>query len=144
MTCMRIPLDVLDGEINLTATVRAPHVCGSVNFMTDTGSNTSFIGSVDMQKLGISQRRLQFSDKIFWGDAPFRLGKLRKVALWVKTADHTVYVFHLPFIFVSPDFIHTKEGNISPNLLGLDFLRAQKLQFCFDGVSNSAYFETSK
>ena len=133
----------MDEEIALTATIRAPRIFGSVNFMIDTGSATSFIGGIDVQRLGIPVGRLQFhaEDKIFWGDSPFRLGKLRKVEIWVKTEDDKLHIFHLPFLFVSPDFIHTKEGRISPNLLGLDFLRNEKLRFCFEGKSNAACLE---
>jgi hypothetical protein len=141
---MRIPLNVLDDEITLAATVRAPRIVGSINFLVDTGSATSFIGGIDTRRFGIPFKKMNFrdEDRIFWGDSPFRLAKLRHIELWTKTSENRLHIFRLPFLYVSPDFIHTKEGDVSPNVLGLDFLRFQKLSFCFQGIQNLAFMET--
>ena len=140
---MKIPLTVLDEEITLTAMVRAPRISGAMNFLIDTGSDASFIGGIDMRRLEIQRNRLRFreEDTIFWGNSPFRLGKLRNVELWVKAENEKLHVFHLPYLYVSPDFIHTREGQVSPNILGLGFMRTEKLTFCFDGQTNTAVLE---
>ncbi len=138
---MKIPLLVTDSALILSARVNAPHLTGIVDFILDTGSQSSMIGGISSRKLGITFNTINLKDELWWGDFKFRIGKLSNVSIWIKSEHNELKTLNLPYMNVSPDFIKTKDGIQSPNIIGLDFLRINKTKLVFDGVENESYLE---
>jgi len=149
---MQIQLNVDEESIWFTVTILAPHITGRLNFTVDTGSPDTFIGSIDKDRLRIPIKRFYDEDEIHWGETPFKMGRLYDVKLLVvgkEDGKEKIKTFKLEYIGVTQDYIiDTDEKGrpikISPTLLGLDFIRKQKMILKFDGKNNKAYLENSE
>ncbi len=129
----------------VTSRVILPRIAKPLTFIVDTGSPKSFIGAIDAKKWEIpfTTKRPEI---IYWGDKEFKLQLLRNVQLWlVGEEDGQEKIKYMkkpsPKLYVTHDYVHEEKGDISPNVLGIDFLFNNGFRLVIDGKSRTAWLE---
>lgn len=147
---MKIPLRITDIGIELPSVISSPQYrLGFVrtSFIVDTGSPQTFISEGDALRLNLPLNKLKFREHMRMAGSVFEVLEMRNVGLYVKTDEERSEKIELPYIGVARG---TKKDSKSiqiaqsfPNILGIDFLKQNKLALYFNPSKNIAYLEKS-
>ena len=118
----------------------SPHIFGFVKAVIDTGSPTTILGGSDVQRMRISQvqmQRLQGEEReVNLGGAQLKTRILPRATLSIGNKINITLPVQVP--------VKVLKGVPPPTIVGVDFLLAAKVKFCFDPYKKEAYLETSE
>ena|SRR3989344_2491894 len=146
---MKFPLSILNDRILLPVLFDAPSYrirLKRISFCLDTGSPTTYIDSGTAQIIKIPFNKLNVDEAVVrLGGIKFSSLLIKNTNIKVKNDQDSLYTFNLPEIKVLTPTSNTQEAkNIAystPSILGLDFLRENKLKFFCDVANDIAYLE---
>ena len=146
---MKFPLSILNDRILLPVLFDAPSYrirLKRISFCLDTGSPTTYIDSGTAQIIKIPFNKLNVDEAVVrLGGIKFSSLLMKNTNIKVKNDQDSLYTFNLPEIKVLTPTSNTQEAkNIAystPSILGLDFLRENKLKFFCDVANDIAYLE---
>lgn len=152
---MRIPLEILETKLQVNSVFRCGGIrcSGQVTFIVDTGSPLTLLSEGDALKLKIPIRSLGAPPDeklhIYMGGSVSALKMISKrLTLGFVTDKDQIEYIELPNICVAVgtkrDEKHKRLSQGAPSILGLDFLKEQKLLLHVDPTKESAYFEKSE
>jgi len=142
----RIPLQIVEGRLVLATVIE----CKSLRiqrqfleFIIDTGSPDSYISEKDALKLHIPTKDKPSSGYVDFGGSRYKVIKLPEFIFYVlkenATAELKLSLKTLKSEKTSPEKI--KMSQVAPSILGLDFLKSQKLSLHVFMNENLAYLE---
>jgi len=146
---MKFLLSILNDRILLPVLFDAPSYrirLKRISFCLDTGSPTTYIDSGTAQIIKIPFNKLNVDEAVIrLGGIKFSSLLMKNTNIKVKNDQDSLYTFNLPEIKVLTPTSNTQEAkNIAystPSILGLDFLRENKLKFFCDVANDIAYLE---
>jgi len=146
---MKFPLSILNDRILLPVLFDAPSYrirLKRISFCVDTGSPTTYIDSGTAQIIGIPLNKLKEDEPVVrLGGIKFSSLLMKKVSIKAKNDQSSIYTFDLPKIRVLNPTKTTQEAkniaNSTPPILGLDFLKENKLKLFCDISNDIAYLE---
>jgi len=146
---MKFLLSILNDRILLPVLFDAPSYrirLKRISFCLDTGSPTTYIDSGTAQIIKIPFNKLNVDEAVVrLGGIKFSSLLIKNTNIKVKNDQDSLYTFNLPEIKVLTPTSNTQEAkNIAystPSILGLDFLRENKLKFFCDVANDIAYLE---
>ena len=146
---MKFLLSILNDRILLPVLFDAPSYrirLKRISFCLDTGSPTTYIDSGTAQIIKIPFNKLNVDEAVVrLGGIKFSSLLMKNTNIKVKNDQDSLYTFNLPEIKVLTPTSNTQEAkNIAystPSILGLDFLRENKLKFFCDVANDIAYLE---
>ena len=147
---IRIPLQISEGRLILTCVVR----CESLriyqpklmNFVIDTGSPDSYLSGKDVKVLQVPLKDRISSGEVDFGGSRFKHISIPKIKMYLlKEGKQEEYV-ELDVDLKALKTIRTSERNIQvaeslPSILGMDFLRDQKLSLHVVLTEDLAYLQ---
>ncbi len=141
----RIPLQIVEGRLVLTAVIECKKLRIQrqfLDFVVDTGSPESYIAEKDSLKLQIPTDR-EHTGHVDFGGSRYSIIKLPEFIFYVLKGDEPVqlniFINALKSSKTSPEKI--KISQALPSILGLDFLKNQKLSLHAYMTENLAYLE---
>ena len=145
----RIPLVFEDqiwvmGSIVISGIHSAPAI---VRFAVDTGSPYTILSLNECRRLNIPQAILQQDRQLkLGGTTHYRMLINRKTSLLLRAEDQRIQTFAYDYGIIFP--VAQTRASIAnalslPSLLGLDFLKDNKLRFVCDAAEGIAYLETA-
>jgi len=146
---MKFPLSILNDRIILPVLFDAPSYrirLKRISFCVDTGSPNTYIDNGTAQIIGIPFNKLKIDEvAVRLGGIKFSSLLMTNTSFKVKNDQDSLYTFKLPEIKVlSPTKATQEAKNIAystPSILGLDFLRENKLKLFCDLANDIAYLE---
>ncbi len=144
----RISLKIIDDRFFLyaVATSRSARVRNElVSFVIDTGSNISFLSNKDVLKMQASLPEHN-DGEIDFGGSRFKKARLPKINIHVlkegKSREYFTFKTTLYGLKTTKESEKKKEIALElPSVLGVDFLREQKLSLHYISTENMAYLE---
>ena len=141
---MKIPIKVeffaggLRPLSTFTIKSETPHLFGFVKAIIDTGSPITILGGSDVQRMRISQVQMQKftgeEKEVNLGGAQLKTRILQEAKLSVGDKIAVTIPVQVP--------VKILKGVPPPTIIGVDFLLAAKVKFCFDPSRKEAYLET--
>ncbi len=146
----RIPLQIREGRIVLTAVIKSKSLRihnQIADFVVDTGSPNSYLSNKEVIKLQIPFKGQASEGEIDFGGSRFRKVSLPKVKMYLLGEDKqknnyvtlNVSLSALKTTKSSERKIQTAQ--MLPSILGLDFLREQKLSLHVILTEEMAFLE---
>ena len=146
----RIPLQIIEGRLVLLAAVECPSLRVRrqlIEFVIDTGSPESYIGQKDSTKLQIPVKDRREVGIIAFGGSKYKKIKLPSFTFYLLKQDNQkndyllfeVNLYVLKTAKISPQKVQAADA--LPSILGLDFLREQKLSLHVILTENMAYLQ---
>ena len=143
---MKIPLEVYYFAGGLRAMARfllqskEPHIFAPIEAIVDTGSPTTILGMLDIERMRISPLQLKKlesrKEPISYGGGEVETKILQEAKL--KFGEHFECIMPVQII------VEKIDGRSQPTILGVDFLANNKLKFIFNPIKKEAYFESSE
>lgn len=142
---VKIFLDVCDYANGLRAIVTFFVKCdeiklklGIVKFIVDSGSPETILGLDDIKRLRISMNKIQTLESrkfpVSYGGANLKMKILNNMVFKITNFEKLKSVL-VPTELGNSEIAH-------PSILGVDFLKENKLKFVFNPSKKEAYFET--
>ena len=146
----RIPLQIIEGRLVLLAVVECPRLRvrrQSIEFVIDTGSSESYIGQRDSTKLQIPVKDKRDNGIIAFGGSQYKKIKIPSFTFYILKQDNQkndyltlkVDMYTLKTSKTSQEKIQAADA--LPSILGLDFLKNQKLSLHVILTEDLAYLE---
>ena len=146
----RIPLQISAGRLILTCVIK----CESLriyqpklmNFVIDTGSPDSYLSGKDVKVLQIPLKNRSSSGDVDFGGSRFKQVSIPKIKMYLlKEGKEEDYV-ELDVVLKALKTTKTSEKNVQvadslPSILGLDFLKSQKLSLHVLLAEEMAYLQ---
>ena len=147
----RIPLQIVGDRLILTAVVECPSLRihkQIMEFVVDTGSPDSYLSNKDVMKLQIPVRNRSVKGIVDFGGSRFQQVELPKFNMYLLKED----IQNKSYIELKISLLALKTTKISeekiqvayslPSILGLDFLKEQKLSLHVILTENIAYLQS--
>ena len=147
----RIPLQVVEGRLVLTSVIesaklRIPRQI--MEFVLDTGSQNSYLGYLDVRRLQISTSDKSSDKEINFGGSRFKQIPIPKLKMHLLTDDKsTALSLDVQISALKTTKTSTKNIQIAeqlPSILGMDFLKEQKLSLHVILSEDLAYLECNE
>lgn len=145
----RIPLQIIEGRLVLTAVIECKRLRvlhQIMRFVIDTGSSDSFLSDKELRRLQIPINGKQMQGLVNVGGSTFSQILLPKFKMHLLKEDkNTSLKLDVSFSALKTTKISEKKVQTAqtlPPILGLDFLREQKLSLHVILTENLAYLET--
>ena len=143
----RIPLQVVEGRLVLTSVIESAKLRipkQIMEFIIDTGSQNSYLSYLDVLRLHISTDKS--SDKeVDFGGSRFKQIPIPKLKMHLLTDDKSTTIsLDIQINALKTTKTSSKKINIAeqlPSILGIDFLKEQKLSLHVILSENLAYLE---
>jgi len=135
-------------RVRLNLISRQPHSYGNIIAVVDTGSPKTVISARDASLLKISvDKSAKSSPLIGFGRGTIPARQISQFKFLIKSADNQIKSLEMPTDIV--DIIalntlgrdHVIQAYQIPTIIGLDFLRVNKLKLVIDFEGDSAYLE---
>lgn len=145
----RIPLIFDNDALWLNALIQSPRAkypTQRILFLIDTGCTESFICPVDVKRLQIPLKDRKFDSSVEIGGSKYREAKLDSA--WIHVlAENKETPLRLkvePYVLKTSRISKKKLASALsiPSILGLDFLKSQKISLHVYMHKNKAYLET--
>ncbi|MBI2576086.1 hypothetical protein HYV84_02645 [Candidatus Woesearchaeota archaeon] len=144
----RIPLKFIDGRIILTSIVECPHLrirrC-PIEFVLDTGSTDSLLGASETTRLQIPVTSLRRKEDIPLGGSVFERPDLPEFVVHVLDEDGPLMTLNQKFSALKLSKVSKKKKELAsalPSILGIDFLKNNKLSLHFFPAEEIVYLES--
>ncbi|MBI2138260.1 hypothetical protein HYU13_01605 [Candidatus Woesearchaeota archaeon] len=143
----RIPLKFIDGRIILTSIIECPHLRirkYPIEFVLDTGSTDSLLSTLETTRLQIPVTSLKRKEDIPIGGSVFEQLDLPEFIIHVLDEGGSLLTLNqnLSALRLSKVSYKKKEFvSALPSILGIDFLRRNKLSLHFFPAEDIAYLE---
>lgn len=115
-----------------------PHIFGFVNAIIDTGSPTTILGGVDIQRMRVSQIQMKEligeEKEVNLGGAQMKTRILPEASIKIGSYIEIKIPVQVP--------VKITKGTPPPTIIGVDFLLVGKLKFFFNPSAKEAYLET--
>ena len=143
----RIPLTVKD-KIRVVSLISCEKLrirMRPISFVVDTGSSESYLSLIDISKLQISLGHREATGKIKFGGSTYNTIPLPKFTFYILKEDKSllkkqdITLFALQPITTSPTKLQFSQT--LPSILGLDFLRNQKMSLHVILTEDMAYLQ---
>lgn len=145
---MRINARIFNDQLEVGAFVRVPNLRARpeiVDFVIDTGSNRSFIGFHDCAILNLPAGKTKFLEHMRIGGSVFALHSLPQITLAFHTAEGNIEKIPAEnFSIAVPtkkSKAMTNEALQLPSILGIDFLREQRMALYANPAENEAFLQ---
>ncbi len=146
----RIPLQVVEDRLVITAVVECRHLRVRrqvMRFVIDTGSSDSFLSANDVKRLQIPVKGRTSQGVVDFGGSRFDRISLPKFTLFLLKEDNQkndylsfmISLSALKITKVSPGKVLIAE--MLPSILGMDFLKEQKLSLHIFASEGLAFLE---
>ena len=146
----RIPLQINEGRLVLKSLVECPKIRVPKHFMdfvVDTGSQNSFLSSKDASKMQIPLKNRPIQGEIDFGGSRYNQVLLPKFKMYLLKEDNTKKDYiTLQVSLTALKTTKTSEKKMQvaymlPSILGMDFLKNQKLSLYLNLTENIAYLQ---
>lgn len=146
----RIPLQIIEGRLVLTSVVeckslRLPRQL--MEFVIDTGSSDSYLNDKDVRRFQIPVKGRETSGEVDFGGSRFKQILLPRITMYLLREDNEKKdYFTLEVSLYALQTTKTSEKKQQtaqrlPSILGLDFLKKQKLSLYVNLTENIAYLQ---
>ena len=144
----RIYLQIIEGRLILIAIIECESLRISkqiVQFVVDTGSSDSFLSELDVKRLKIPIKDKEVKNEIDFGGSRFKQVSLPKINLYLLKENKETDLFKINLSALKTTKLSEKKIQIAQTLssiLGIDFLKEQKLSLHIILSENLAYLES--
>ncbi len=145
---MRVPIQIINEQLQVTSVlnVKGHHAkLGIITFVVDTGSNVSTLGYGDMAKISLPESSLPFKEHTHIGGQTLKLHEITNAFLAFQDSEGQLQRFKIiPFYAAMPSKTSDAARNVAkqiPSIIGLDFLKTNKLALHCNPSKDEAYFE---
>ena len=112
-----------------------------IKFIIDTGSPYTFIGKDDAARQTRLLQNLAVRNQAFMGGGKINIMNIPgPLTITLKQEDEQTFSMNLPYFGYS-DKMATKGLNVSPSIIGMDFLKEQDFKLFVDMKNKVAYLE---
>ncbi len=147
----RVPLQIVEGRLVLTAVVECPKLRihkQIMEFVIDTGSQNSYFGHKDVMKLQIPLSERPSKGEVDVGGSRFKEIGLPKIKFHILAEDKLSIIS----LDVEINALRTTKTSMQkiqiaqalPSIIGMNFLKEQKLSLHVIPTENIAYLECDK
>ena len=147
----RIPLQIVKGSLVLNTLLE----CSSlrvrrqlIRFVVDTGSSDSYLSYKEVKKLQIPIKERPFRGEVDVGGSRFKVVKLPKFTMYLlKDGSNNYITLKVSLSALKTTKVSEKKVEIAetlPCILGLDFLKEQKLSLHVVLTEDLAYLQCEK
>lgn len=145
----RIPLQVIEGRLVLTAVIECKSLRVQrqlMDFVIDTGSPSSYLSDKDARRLQIPIRNKISEEEVDFGGSRFKQVSLPKVTIYLlkEGTDKGYSEFQVSLSALKTTKTSMKKIQVAqtlPSILGIDFLKEQKLSLHVILTEDLAYLE---
>ena len=143
----RIPLQYIEDRLYLTTLIYAPRyrvLYKPVQFAVDTGSPNSFFSQAEVKKFNIPMKALKDEGYLFFGGSKHRVKTASSIQLFVINDQHQKKEFIQDIGAIETTKKTVKNIQIAetlPSVIGMDFLKQQKLSLHVYPSEKIAYLE---
>jgi hypothetical protein len=146
----RIPLQIVEGRLQLAAVIecRALRVAKQfMEFVMDTGSPFSYLSDKDVRRLQISIKDRPAKENVDFGGSRFKQVSLPELKMYLleegkETKNYTTLNMRLSALKTTKcSEKKIQAAQMLPSILGLDFLKEQKLSLHVILTEDMAYLE---
>ncbi len=145
----RISLQIVEGRLVLTSVIECPSLRihkQLMDFVIDTGSSTSYLSDKDVRKLQIPIKDREINEEVDFGGSRFKQISLPKITIYLLKEDRTKGYLTFSVSLSALKTTKMSERKIQsaqmlPSILGLDFLKEQKLSLHVILKEDLAYLE---
>lgn len=148
----RIPLQIVEGRLVVTTVIE----CSSLriqrqimDFVIDTGSPDSYLSDKDVRRMQIPMRDTPSIGEVDFGGSRFKQIRLPKIKMYFLQGDIKKGYYELEASLLALKTTKMSEEKIQraqvlPSILGLDFLREQKISLHVILIENLAYLQVEE
>jgi len=143
----RIPLQIIEGRLLLTSVIE----CSSLriprqimDFIIDTGSTDSYLGDKDVRRLQISMKNKSNIGEVDVGGSRFKQIYLPKITMYLLKNTKEFHTLSVKLSALKTTKMSEKKIQMAqtlPSILGLDFLKDQKISLHVILTENLAYLQ---
>ncbi len=146
----RIPLQVVEGRLVLLALIECPSLRihrQVMRFVIDTGSSDSYVGDRDVKRLQIATKGKISKGEIEFGGSRFQQISIPKFTMHLlkeDKQDNECMTLHVTLSALKTTKSSPRKIQIAqtlPSILGLDFLREQRLSLHVILTENIVYLQ---
>ena len=148
----RIPLQIVEGRLVLTAVIecRSLRIPKQImDFVIDTGSVNSYLSNKDVKRLQIPIKDKPAKEDVDFGGSRFKQISLSGITIYLLKEDKEKGCLTLNVSLSALKTTKCSERKVViaqtlPSILGLDFLKEQKISLHVIPTENLAYLEFEK
>ena len=146
----RIPLEIVEGKLVMNSMIE----CRSLRvrhrfmrFVIDTGSSDSYLSDLDVKRLQIPIKDRRPIGDVNFGGSTFKQVPLPKFKIYLLMEDNDkndYLTFDVPLTALKTTKMAEKKRKVTetlPSILGMDFLREQKLSLHVILTEDLAYLQ---
>ncbi len=145
----RIPLQIIEGRLVLTAVIECKRLRVQrqlMAFVIDTGSPNSYLSDKDVKRLQIPIKDSLSKEEVDFGGSRFKQISLPKITMYLlKEGAEKGYVeFQVSLSALKTTKTSIEKIQIAqtlPSIIGIDFLKEQRLSLHVILMENLAYLE---
>ena len=148
----RIVVQIIDGRLVLPAVINSPSLRITnklIEFVIDTGSQESYLSDKEIRKFQISISDRPIGGQVNFGGSTYNYVKIPMVSLYLLQEDkekgyHTFNINLSALITTKLAEKKVQMAQALPSILGMDFLRDQKIALHVIMAENLAYLEVEE
>ena len=143
----RIPLQIVEGRLVLTSVIE----CFSLRirrqimeFVIDTGSPDSYLSDKEVRRLQIPIKDVPSSGEVDFGGSRFYQISIPKITMYLLKEDKGYHTLNISLSALKTTKMSEQKIQMAqtlPSILGLDFLKEQKISLHVILTENLAYLE---
>lgn len=146
----RIPLQIIEGRLILTSVIECKNLRipkQFMDFVIDTGSPDSYLSDKDVRRLQVPIKDKTSEGEVDLGGSRFKKISLPKITMYLlkenqeKKEHHTLEISLSALKTTKMSEKKIQMAQMLPSLLGLDFLKEQKISLHVILTENLAYLE---
>lgn len=148
----RVPLQVIEGRLVLTSVIECPSLRiprQIIDFVIDTGSSDSYLSDKDVRRLQIPIKNRASKGEVDFGGSRYKKISLPEITLYLLKEDKEegYHTLKIRLSALKTTKISERKVIIAqalPSILGLDFLKEQKISLHVILNEDLAYLEFEK
>ena len=145
----RIPLHIVEGRLVLTSVIECPSLRirkQLMEFVIDTGSPDSYLSDRDVRRLQVPLKGGKIKGEVDFGGSRFKQIKLPKITMYLLKEDPEkgYYTLRITLSALRTTKCSQRKLRVAqtlPSILGLDFLKEQRVSLHVLMSENMAYLE---
>lgn len=145
----RIPLQIVEGRLILTCVIECPALRIQrqlMDFVIDTGSPNSYFSDKDVRRLQIPIKNRPIKEEVDFGGSRFKQVSLPKITMYLlkENKEEGYHTLNIDLSALKTTKCSEKKiqmAQMLPSILGLDFLKEQKVSLHVILTEDLAYLE---